>query len=358
MIVKAMGSASRKNESSDAIRVEALRGFRECVEELGGDPEPLLLGHRLGPDVLESTGAFVSYRAMMDLLEATASNLGRQDFGLMLGFRQGPLSILGPLGVAMRHSATIGDALLYCSNNIQSYCPGLVIQLQPEESTGGIRMTFEIGLPGAASCRQAIERGVLGAFLAIQALSNGQAKVQNVAFTHSSTEGSSYYLRYFGQAVVLAMPFSGLVLDRATCLLPIPGRDNLLYELADNFLQRHFPPPARRFAWNVRSTANKLFESGRCNQTSVAGALKMHPRALQRRLRDEGTTFEELRDEILREAARRYLATASLSLSRVAELLGYSESSALTRSCRRWFARTPSEVRRQLICGSLPPDTL
>jgi methylphosphotriester-DNA--protein-cysteine methyltransferase len=44
----------------------------------------------------------------------------------------------------------------------------------------------------------------------------------------------------------------------------------------------------------------------------------------------------------------RYLAEPGLYLSQIAVLLGYSEQSALNRSCRRWFGKTPRQYRAGL----------
>ena len=78
----------------------------------------------------------------------------------------------------------------------------------------------------------------------------------------------------------------------------------------------------------------------------VAGMLALHPRTLQRRLAEEGTGFDHLRDEALRERAHQYLTESSLAMSHVALALGFSEQSALTRACKRWFGQTPTALRR------------
>ncbi|MFG2551150.1 helix-turn-helix transcriptional regulator [Streptomyces sp. NPDC048581] len=78
----------------------------------------------------------------------------------------------------------------------------------------------------------------------------------------------------------------------------------------------------------------------------VARFLALHPRTLQRRLAEEGAGFDQLRDEALRELAHQYLTESSLSMSHVALALGFSEQSALTRACRRWFGKTPTAIRR------------
>ncbi len=71
----------------------------------------------------------------------------------------------------------------------------------------------------------------------------------------------------------------------------------------------------------------------------------MHPRTLQRRLRDEGDSFEAIKDSVRRDVALRYLQQPNVSLVRVTEILGYSETSVLSRSCHRWFCASPRELR-------------
>ena len=50
--------------------------------------------------------------------------------------------------------------------------------------------------------------------------------------------------------------------------------------------------------------------------------------------------------------AQRYLAHPEVPLGQVTALLDYSEQSALTRSCQRWFQTTPSALRASLSSGA------
>jgi len=78
----------------------------------------------------------------------------------------------------------------------------------------------------------------------------------------------------------------------------------------------------------------------------------MHPRTLQRRVREEGTTFEAIKDQARRDLAQRYLSQPDLPLTQITALLGYSEQSAFGRSCRRWFDMTPRQERARLLAAS------
>jgi AraC-like DNA-binding protein len=80
----------------------------------------------------------------------------------------------------------------------------------------------------------------------------------------------------------------------------------------------------------------------------VCDMLHIHPRTLQRRLTEEGTTFERVRDDVRKQMAEIYLANEIVPIAHVAHLLGYANQSVLSRSCLRWFGKTPLALRQQL----------
>ena len=71
----------------------------------------------------------------------------------------------------------------------------------------------------------------------------------------------------------------------------------------------------------------------------------MGPRTLQRRLRDEGTSFAKVRDSMRREMAVKLLRKQDLAVYEVAFLLGYSEPSTFYRAFRRWTGIAPLQYR-------------
>ena len=88
--------------------------------------------------------------------------------------------------------------------------------------------------------------------------------------------------------------------------------------------------------------------TGQCSVDAIASELALHPRTMQRRLALEGTSCQQVIERERRAHADRYLAEPDLELGQVAALLGYTEQSALNRSCRRWFGMTPRQYRAGL----------
>jgi AraC-like DNA-binding protein len=80
----------------------------------------------------------------------------------------------------------------------------------------------------------------------------------------------------------------------------------------------------------------------------VADALCMSERTLQRRLQQEGTSFQQVVDDTRRELARQYLCQDDLSVTQATYLLGFSDQSTFFRACKRWFDMPPGQYRAKL----------
>jgi len=75
----------------------------------------------------------------------------------------------------------------------------------------------------------------------------------------------------------------------------------------------------------------------------------MSTRSLQRRLREEGTTFSILVDEVRRDLAQDYIRNPGISLMEVAFVLGFSVYSSFSRAYKRWTGMSPGEGRRNSL---------
>jgi AraC-like DNA-binding protein len=73
---------------------------------------------------------------------------------------------------------------------------------------------------------------------------------------------------------------------------------------------------------------------------AVAQHFCITPRTLQRRLRECGTTFRQLSNEVRLELANEQLASSATVLQ-VAEAAGFAEVSSFHRAFKRWTGQTP-----------------
>ena len=81
---------------------------------------------------------------------------------------------------------------------------------------------------------------------------------------------------------------------------------------------------------------------------AVAAHLHISPQTLRRHLREEGSSFQALKDQLRRDIAIHHLRRADLSLQQIAEHLGFSEPSAFHRAFKKWTGLTPGAYREQM----------
>ncbi len=87
---------------------------------------------------------------------------------------------------------------------------------------------------------------------------------------------------------------------------------------------------------------------------AAARTLGLSPRTLHRRLRDEGSGFRAIKDELRRERALARLEKTRESIAGIAAELGYSEPSAFFRAFQGWRGEAPSAHRRRTQRGAVP----
>jgi AraC-like DNA-binding protein len=82
------------------------------------------------------------------------------------------------------------------------------------------------------------------------------------------------------------------------------------------------------------------------DQSAVAAELFVSTRTLSRRLRQEGTSFRALRDEVRQVLSEQLLCQASMTTEQVAARLGYADPASFIRAFRRWKGCPPQAFAR------------
>jgi AraC-like DNA-binding protein len=78
----------------------------------------------------------------------------------------------------------------------------------------------------------------------------------------------------------------------------------------------------------------------------VATSLHMTTRTLRRKLLEEGTNFQQLKDNIRRDIAIQYLSRPDMSIATIGQILGFCEPGAFTRAFKKWTKMAPSTYRK------------
>jgi AraC-like DNA-binding protein len=313
------------------------------LAETGTPLASVLDGTGISPDDLRPD-AFIPYAGAVRALDQAALLTGRQDIGLRLGLRQG-LSSLGPVGTVMRHSATLGEALSDFVRFQIGNSTGAASYLQRTERD--VAFGYYVYTIGGRASPQLHDFVIAAGTRLIAELTHRQVRIQEILTMRPVPASRKPYIELgdapirFGQSQTCIYLLAGAMEFR----LPEAHPARRMAALSD--IRRRINEAPFGLVMRVRHTVGPLLASGTCALSDTARELDLHPRTLQRGLRDEGTSFEAIRDSVRFAAARDLLGLTPLSVLEVALSLGFKTQSAFIRAFQRWSGTSPARWRSQ-----------
>jgi AraC-like DNA-binding protein len=287
--------------------------------------------------------ARVSLLSVYTLLEETATRLGDGCLGLHLGASL-RVDDLDALGFLMVSSRTLGDALEYVLRYQRLWSEGERFSL--ERGAGRVTVTYHPYGPERLAHR------LMAQLVFADLVVNGGRLVGGLPGARLRLRGprpaeASAYVDVLGVPVSFRAPQDVLVMPAALLASPLPGADaglsGVLARATDRMLAGL--PASSRVADQVRALLPELLPESGADLAHLAARLRMSPRTLQRRLRDEGTSLEAEREAFRRQQAH-VLLEAATPIAEVAWRLGYSAPSAFHHAFRRWTGQSPRMWRR------------
>ncbi len=282
--------------------------------------------------------ARVPLLSVYTLLEEAAARLGDACLGLHVGeaLRTDDLDALGFLLVSSR---TFGDSLEHVLRYQRLWSEGERFTL--ERRAGRVAATYHPYGPERPAHR------LMAQLVFADLIVNGGRLVGGLPGARLRLRGprpreASAYARVLGVPVSFRAPQDELVFPAALLERPLPGGDaglsGVLARAADRMVAGL--PTSSRVADRVRALLPELLPESGAELARLAARLRMSPRTLQRRLRDEGTSLEAEREAFRRQQACALLE-AGTPIAEVAWRLGYSAPSAFHHAFRRWTGRSP-----------------
>jgi AraC-like DNA-binding protein len=171
-----------------------------------------------------------------------------------------------------------------------------------------------------------------------------------VGFQYPQPEDVSAYHRLFRAPLEFEQPINFVIFDAALLDQPFPKANPGLFAVLDRYIIELLKklPRQENIVDSVRQEISDGLRGGDAGLEAIALRLSIAPRTLQRKLKEAGTSHQELLDEMRRELSIHYLQERQMAVCEVAFLLGFSETSAFHRAFKRWTGTTPGEFRRTL----------
>lgn len=334
-------------QERELVSTRILGGYDELARALGGDPLPLMSHCGIESGLAADPQEKVALRLVAKLFELTAAELDCPDFGMRLGAGQDGLQLMGSIRPALEGARTIGDYYRYASAHMYVYSSAVDIHLEPLDGDRRL-IRFHINAADVVFRRQLMEQLLSINRKDAVALSGGAVRPREIWFAHARLAPQSVYDERFGAKVRFSQPFDGAIYSAHDMAAPIATHDPRVVEDTLRLVRREYPRPKDATIEVKRAIHYCMAYLEDCTRESVSRLLGIHARTLHRRLQAEGRTFEDIRDEVRRTVVAHYLAQSDAALADITEWLSYSEPTAFSRACRRWFGAAPGELRATL----------
>jgi AraC-like DNA-binding protein len=177
--------------------------------------------------------------------------------------------------------------------------------------------------------------------------------LQRVDFPFQAPPHADLYRLLFRAPVHFGAAQARITFDAQYLSLPLRRDERALR----NMLRRALPLTVRQYR-SDRLMVRKLREvlRARCTDLrtgeSVASALKVSLRTLHRRLLEEGTSLQKVKDEVRRDLATERLVRTSRSIKQIARDVGFHNEKSFMRAFRQWTGDSPLEYRRKAVAQS------
>ena len=174
-------------------------------------------------------------------------------------------------------------------------------------------------------------------------------KPLGVYFKHAAPKSLDAHLDYFGCPVHFGADWDAIMISVEAARIPNKVGDESIARFFDTHLQAQLAQfdDTGSLDRQIRNYISQSLSEGVPAISAVAGQFSMSGRTLQRRLSEQGESYQSLVDQSRRQLAHKLLAETNYALAEVAFMTGFSEQSAFTRAFKRWAGQTPRSFRIQ-----------
>ncbi len=300
----------------------------------------------LDPEKLHKPGARFSYRALRRLFDLALDHTQDPCLGLKIARYWHP-SNLHALGYAWLASSDLKDAL---KRIIRYY---RVVSTDKEElslveTKRGYRFALDVSKVVWEPIAMEYD-DFFASILNMCRISWGEdlaPLVLKIQRARPPQRCVAEFARYFKAPVEFASNQNSLLFRKNDLEKTLPTGNIQVARACDRIVDEYLTSlEGTQIMVKARGKLVERLPSGEFSEQGIAKALNVSVRSLQRKLKEEGTTFKTLVDETRRDLALQYIKDSTVSINEMAYLLGYSEHANFSRAFKRWTGVAPSAAR-------------
>lgn len=328
-----------------SVAINYIRTALASAAAAGLDTRALLVDAAIQPVLLDEARARVAQDQYVRLTLA-AMRACNDEFLLQGGIRRTPVGTFAMMCRGIVHEPTLRRALVHAIRFYNLLLPD--IRLALHVLPGRARFSVTLQDPSRDPPHVVTEVILVLAQRLAGWLIGQHIALTEARFRHARPAHAEEYRRLFHCPLAFgadmdAVYFPAALLDWPVVQTPRSLR-LFLRDAPGNLLV--IPDNDDSTSARVRAALGRDFTREPADLEHVAAGLGTTPQTLRRRLREEGTSFQEIKDNLRRDEALRLLAKPQLSIMEIAQLTGFSEPSTFHRAFKKWTGLTPGAYRQ------------
>jgi AraC-like DNA-binding protein len=330
---------------NNRVSSKLILGIVSAAETVGLIADDLLSEIHLTASMLHQSDARISHQQLCKLWQTILDQTGDEAIGLRLAAYAQPTTY-DVMNYVLECSPNLGDALVRLGRYIRLVHEASVVKMEPEGAITCITHTvIGVSPPLPAVAYQWIMANLFGGIRRITGLAFVPLRVR---LQQARPHNPATFNHFFQTTVQFLQPANELCLETKLLQQPLLQSNDGLVAVLDRYATDLLAklPKTSSVVNQVQRELQLSLQSGDPKLGEIAQALQLSPRTLQRQLRESGTSYQTLLDEMRRELAIAYVQERAISASDLAFLLGFSETSAFHRAFKRWTGRTLTEFRQ------------
>jgi AraC-like DNA-binding protein len=339
-------SAMRKRLSGGdmtkrVVRSGTLFGYMEAAREVEVDGDALLHSVGLRRDFVDSPDSLISLDAFVDLLEASANQSGRADFGTRMAIARG-VPDYGVVSLLLREEATLEEALSTYIAHIHHHCIGMYVDL--DTRFGKPFLSVQIVSEGPST--QVMQFAACGLVQLIRWLVGPHWNPDAICHEHSRPARTTIQTSFMRCETRYDQVISGILLGRDALKLTVITSPEVLRRQAKALITQTLGSTSDQFEVQVARILNQKLHDSSCSADTLAASLGINRRTLHRRLASKGLSYSAMLQQVRSDAATRLVEINTMPLTEIAEAVGFGSLSSFSRWFQASFGCCASEWHR------------
>lgn len=327
-----------------------LSSWIKAAAKCGFNVQPLFKEAGIKVDLIRLEEARVSPLQLISLLEQSVALSPARHFPFVLGDTFA-FESLPEFETLLTTSPSLRDALQVADLATKVTLPWLRIELVEAGAESEVRIGFDAFVTRLVDSRlplHLVTEAVLASVRKFgRSLLGSEQGIVRVDIKGPAPAYADQFAAFFGVPVQFDRPCNALIIESSILDQALEGAFPVLHQQAQFLVEQRLDKEARRQGMGFEleekiSRDPSLLELG---IEDMADRLGLHPRTLQRRLKDEDDSYLNVQARMRHRLACQWLSQGGMSIDDISAKLGFSDRRAFTAAFKRWEGSTPSAWR-------------